>query len=365
MIDKFSKSSLSFIKIVFLTYLLNSSISKAGAIDNVSNSNKESLIEKEIKEEPIEYAYVGLGEDNLSKPLEKNYRRDFYRYNYILNNWIKLKKFPGGRRTDSISLVVKGKAYVGCGKDDGDPSLKIPERYREDIYRYNTKNDTWSLIAPFPLCLRRNMIAFTIKSIGYVGLGRFGAKNFANIFKYNTIQNKWIKAFEYESKQNPKLVFTINDTLFLGGKTFFCLDKNDQWKQLQNIPEGNNADVVFVIKDKAYVGFGGMKEKNLKSKKRRKSKKYFKENLFYSYDPKNDKWTEIKPFPGKSIRGCVAFTLNNKGYVGLGEDNDGNLYKEFYCYDPENNSWQKITDLPSRSRKNSVAFVLKNENHKA
>lgn len=342
--------------IFFLTFLF---WSNSFADINKENSNLPNI----NPQEQNEYAYVGLGEDSSSKVLNKSYRRDFYRYNPITDSWHKLNRFPGDRRTGAVCFILNGQAYVGCGQDEGDITLNIPERFREDIYKYDFDKDKWKEIAPFPMSLRKDMISFILNKEAYIGLGHFGAKAFSDIYKYDIKKNKWIKAFEYESKQNPKLVFTIDNKLYIGGNNFFCLDSsNDEWKQLKDIPENCNTDIVFIINGKAYTGFGGMEEKkSSKKSKRRKKKesKNFKDNAFYCYDPIKNTWTKLKSFPGKARKGCVSFSLNGKGYVGLGEDLNGKYYKEFYSYDPINNIWQKIADFPSKSRINAVAFVLK------
>ena len=80
--------------------------------------------------------------------------------------------------------------------------------------------------------------------------------------------------------------------------------------------------------------------------------------MFYCFDPNTNQWTKIKPFPGKARKGCVSFTLNNKGYIGLGKGKNNKFYKEFYRYDPKSNNWEKITDFPSKPRTKAISFVL-------
>ena len=155
-------------------------------------------------EKPASYAYVGLGEDNSSKILKKSYNHDLYKYDDSTNTWTKLKKFPGGKRNGSICFVINNIAYVGCGQDDGDATLKIPGRYRDEVYKYIQSKDQWIEVASFPQSLRKNLIAFVLDGIAHVGLGNFGAKRFSDIYKYDIAKNAWIKAFEIRFQAKSK-----------------------------------------------------------------------------------------------------------------------------------------------------------------
>ncbi len=125
--------------------------------------------------------------------------------------------------------------------------------------------------------------------------------------------------------------------------------------------------VCFKIGEEVYVGTGyNFNETDYRSR--------FRD--FYKFDGKA--WTQIPSMPndttdGKASAGtrnaAVAFSINGKGYVGLGYDGTKNL-KDFWCYDPQTQTWTQVADFPRRDgiedyqkpeeRRYAVAFVIDN-----
>jgi len=97
----------------------------------------------------------------------------------------------------------------------------------------------------------------------------------------------------------------------------------------------------FTIGDKGYVGLGYNTVDG-------------EHKDFWEYDPATDAWTRKADFAGKAREGAVAFSVANKGYVGLG----ANLrlpeydYKDMWKYDPSTNQW-----TPSISFPGSASFI--------
>ena len=355
----------------FVLYLC--CIHLAIATDNPSPNFKDDnsrLIEK-TQSLPSEYAYVGLGEGDNTKLNHKDFKKDMYRYNPSTNTWNKINNFPGPDRSEAVCFISNNIAYAGCGQCLNKSKIGNQQVYNNQIYKYNSELDTWEEKKIFPQIFRKEMIVFTHKNEGYVGLGRFGAKKFYDIYKYLPFENKWFKALEYDSSLYPKFIISLNDNLYIGGeKEFYCLEPGaDEWKQLSDIPMGSSGKVLFILKNKIYLGLGGItvEEKNIKKKKKRSSTKKYREKInsqiVYCYDTTKNTWTKVSSFPGKATLGFVSFKLEGKGYLGLGYDKKGKMYNSFFCYDPEKDVWYPIANLPTTSRKNSIAFVLKNRNN--
>jgi N-acetylneuraminic acid mutarotase len=68
-------------------------------------------------------------------------------------------------------------------------------------------------------------------------------------------------------------------------------------------------------------------------------------------------YTSVAVFPGSARDATVSFTLNNKGYVGLGE-NSSTKFQDFYRYDPTSNTWASVPTFGGVARRGAVAFVL-------
>ena len=93
------------------------------------------------------------------------------------------------------------------------------------------------------------------------------------------------------------------------------------------------------INDIAYVGTGYNFASN----------KFYQD--FWKYDPTSDSWYGVAAFPGEARTGAVAFQLNGKGYVGLGYNllnGSTNPLSDFWQYDPTvgaGGQWKRIADF--------------------
>ena len=69
-------------------------------------------------------------------------------------------------------------------------------------------------------------------------------------------------------------------------------------------------------------------------------------------------WKTITPFPGAKRYGAVSFTINGKGYVGLGTQYWGSEFSDMYEYNPINDSWSKKADFPGDPRAFAVGCTI-------
>lgn len=72
-------------------------------------------------------------------------------------------------------------------------------------------------------------------------------------------------------------------------------------------------------------------------------------------------WTAKENFPAQARHRTTAFSIGNKGYVGLGHHNSGPegnvLYDDFWEYDPATDSWTQIADFGGGIRYHCADFV--------
>lgn len=61
------------------------------------------------------------------------------------------------------------------------------------------------------------------------------------------------------------------------------------------------------------------------------------------YDPVLNKWIQKADFPGTTRYYSTAFSIDNKGFVGLGMV-DGVYFNDFWVYDEPTNKWSQIED---------------------
>ncbi|RHJ80322.1 kelch repeat-containing protein [Parabacteroides sp. AM08-6] len=119
---------------------------------------------------------------------------------------------------------------------------------------------------------------------------------------------------------------------------------NDAWTQKANFPGvPRNSAVAFTVDGKGYIGTGYDDNEN-------------KLNDFYEYNPTTNTWTKKADFPGSARYAAVGFGVAGKGYIGAGYD--GNYLKDFYSFDPSANSWTQIVSIGGTKRMGATSFVI-------
>ena len=119
--------------------------------------------------------------------------------------------------------------------------------------------------------------------------------------------------------------------------------------------------VAFVINGKGYFGSGNLAPSKVGTP--------IAANDFYEYDPVQDTWT-IKNAIGPTGRyGAVGFSINNKGYVGLGANSTishlpfnyiGSLVKDILEYDPISGLWtNSVPNTGAYGAINAQVFIIK------
>lgn len=127
-------------------------------------------------------------------------------------------------------------------------------------------------------------------------------------------------------------------------------DKNDDnpnnqdnhWVQKANYPGAAVADAIaFSINDKIYVGMGH----NATGGK----------NDLWEYDPSTNKWTEKQDLPVINESDLIEyFIANNKAYVLVGN--------KTWEYNPANDNWTQKADYPSMIFPSSFTYAFSTEN---
>ncbi len=94
-----------------------------------------------------------------------------------------------------------------------------------------------------------------------------------------------------------------------------------------------------------------------------------KYNNFYKYSFIDGQWHAITPFPS-AVAGAVAFVINNRAFVGTGQNQNGTDVGYFFEFHPEllDSSgaivWKSVTEIGGDGEKyrrhNAVAFVINN-----
>jgi N-acetylneuraminic acid mutarotase len=115
---------------------------------------------------------------------------------------------------------------------------------------------------------------------------------------------------------------------------------------LENI--GRWQGIGFSIGEKGYAGTGSVIVDGLADLRKD----------FWEYDLTSNTWTKKADLPGLARLGAIGFSIEGKGYVGLGGDHQNELLNDFWEFDPGNNSWLQMPDFPGAKRSGGIAFSI-------
>jgi len=77
----------------------------------------------------------------------------------------------------------------------------------------------------------------------------------------------------------------------------------------------------------------------------------------WEYNPISKTWSQKADFIGSARRQAVSFVIESIAYVGTGYDISG-YTKDMYKYNPTTNSWTQINDFGGTARKEAVGFSI-------
>jgi len=240
------------------------------------------------------------------------------------HNWEQKAYYGGGNIFSATSFTVGDYAYVGAGCNSITHSSS---GYKKFLYRYDPSLDVWKRMIDLPNSAesRSDAIGFSIEGKGYVCGGK-----------------KWVLATLYQSMLSDVWEYNPETNL---------------WYQRTSFPRQIKQGICFSIGSKAYVGLG-LKGVTDPSGGFECTPDIM--NDFYEFDPIKNKWTQLKDFPGAPRYDCIGFSMNGKGYVGLGHTDmyrDPEItFKDFWEYDPSTDNWTRLPDIPGEGRGHAIGF---------
>lgn len=135
--------------------------------------------------------------------------------------------------------------------------------------------------------------------------------------------------------------------------------ETDTWRQLNDFPGEKRTEAIgFSINGKGYVGLGEYLAIE-PDENGLNSQTGFKQD-FWEYNPDNDTWKQLSDFPGEGRLKPIGFAINKKGYVGFGGYFDK---RDFWEFSPSDNSWNRLPDYPGESSGGVVGFSIDNKGY--
>jgi N-acetylneuraminic acid mutarotase len=251
--------------------------------------------------------------------------------------WTQEKNYPGGQTDAVIAFTIGDTVYIGGGSGGS-----------KAFYKYDPATGQWTKKGNIPA--RAFGVSFSIGSKGYVALGQLDPANTGQssvtntLYEYDPTMDTWTKKASFPgTARDAAFAFVIGNIAYVGGGTdaqyrvysdFYSYDPTaDSWTELGALPNYLYFNSTFVIGNYGYVATGVADTNEISS--------------MWQYDPSSDSWNPMSDFPGMPRESAVAFALNGKGYVGLGQTQYTSVFSDFYSYDPTANQWTSVTSFPA------------------
>lgn len=275
----------------------------------------------------------------------------------VPNSWAKKNDFSGLKRERAIAFAINGVGYVGTGVDTAENVLK-------DLWRYDDATDSWTQMADIPGSQRRNAVAFAIGNYGYVATGMnaanstdVGALKLNDNWRYDPASNSWTSMANFPGNGGAGMYFgacfVLNDEAYVvGGKhgpnnytssMYKYSPATDSWSTMANFPAGVRYQLsALSVDNKGFVGLGTDQD--------------LYRNDWWEYKPSTNTWAERADLPASARASAVTFTIADRGFVCMGTN--GGMLDDLWEYNPYDNSWSVRAPYGGSPRKNAVAFVL-------
>lgn len=261
-----------------------------------------------------------------------------FHQNLFADQWVQKADFGGTARAGCTLFSIGNKGYIGLG------TATPIYTFKNDLWEYDATNDTWTQKANYPGAARYTVLSFTIGTKAYVGTGWNGSY-LKDMWQYDQTTNTWSAKNNFPgSARNGAIAVMINNKVYagLGASSSAFLtdfygynDTTDVWTAVASFPAvGRDLPFVFGINGKAYVGAGVVSPS---------ATTYVSD--MWEYDATADSWTRKADFPGSSRFAFAYFSINDRGYAGLGKTTTQN-FSDFYKYIPLTDTWQQVTSCP-------------------
>jgi N-acetylneuraminic acid mutarotase len=139
-------------------------------------------------------------------------------------------------------------------------------------------------------------------------------------------------------------IATSGPTLNCGSLNLSVNTPSSHWTQKASLTVARSQGVAFSVGNKGYIGLGTNGSPLAD---------------FWEYDPATNAWTQKANFSGGARTGATGFGIGLKGYVAAGYVASGNQYKnDLWEFDPMANTWVQKTSFTSFGRQYCTGFSL-------
>ncbi len=235
-------------------------------------------------------------------------------------------------------------------------SLKVIDQ-KIDYQNIFTIYEPWRQLKDIPWQDAAVTIGFSMNNRGYV---TNTYPEYDKVLEYVPAEDQWVQKNNHPSEY-PNNAFTTGNHAyiidFFSGFFQYNFD-TDQWTEKANLPPSDFKFEysTFSIGTSGYV-CGGYNTSGW----------YQSTNRLLKYNEETNTWTHKRSFPLPGISEGIGFSINGKGYVGLGRSDEYTPILELYEYDPNSNQWalkisfEDILYESNYGRILSSVFVINNK----
>ncbi len=283
-------------------------------------------------------AYIALGRQGAKNAVGLT---DCWQFDPSDNSWLRKADFPGKARVGAIAEVVDGKAYLGFGYNSGVGIYLNDTTSFEDFWMYDPENDKWTKKANFPKKTPEldspvvSCSSFVYRQWIYV-LG-FGVDNykFRDVWRYDTKIDTWEQMSDFPGEKRAVGVSCSDGEKCFYGTGYYGSNTNDwweyfpatdSWKERKHTPDDGRVNgLAFSVKNRFFVAtgrrYGGTQTTG------------FLYNDIMEYDALKDVWYKRGTIPTLGRENAIAFVVGNNAFIGFGETEKDRL-NDLWKFEP-------------------------------
>lgn len=261
-------------------------------------------------------AFIALGRTKDGELISTGWR-----FSPAGNSWTEWTGFPGKERVNATAIAVGDSVFIGLGYSTPTEYYNEAGQLR-DWWSYHPAHDRWCRLDSFPSLATNACVSVVAGDYLYIGFG-FNSTTFTNEWwSYHLKLGRWKQlAVPPAPRRAGAVACSDGERIFVGtGYRSFNHDDwweyfpaNDTWKRRAPMPDkGRDRALAFSLEGRFFVATGryfrGLTDGG-----------HVKDDLL-EYDAAHDKWIRRGTIPGGGRQNALVFVVNNKAYIGYGEN---------------------------------------------
>jgi len=259
------------------------------------------------------------------------------------NQAIELAEQPGGawkyvgeipqqfsRSEKIIFFSLEQKGYIiGFEKEGNGQSA---------FWQFDLKNQIWSKFKESPVGFANNMWMPSSTQRIFLASG--------SLLEYLPVFDRWESLGDFPFSLFGKTGFEFENKIYFlddGNIGFVRLSDPSTFVPLEIFP-GQTANISFRIEKNGYLGLLSTSPAVLSTE-------------LWQFNLQTESWKPVAEFPNR-VFSQIVFSMNGKGYVLGGADEELKPHPGFWEYDPETDEWTRLADFGRGDGNADIGFAI-------